>query len=316
MFTMFLFLLLFFVTHAPIRVDSECQYYTLTSTRTNYSTFTEIYAATNGLNTPIHVCNGAVIYHNESIALIANDTTIIGDVAPNGIYAVWTILTPQSPVFVAAGLITMSVQNINIFFTETLFYVDIHATLVLENTLTWDGNITVLVSGSQGYGMGLSATNAYFAYVAVGIRYVQGSVSCTNCIFVANRLAGILSPDNTLSGFTLTQPVFVNTIYPMAVLVGPDLTYTYLQLISPSNEFLLSNRMIVCRDYPSYQAPIIYNCSTIPVGGSSNNGCDCEYSEQNTIIAAVALGIAIAIFVGVLIWAIYASTRSYSTQDG
>ncbi len=299
---------------SPARVASQCQYYTLGTTRTNYSTFTEAYSATNGLNTPIHVCNGAVIYYNETVMPIANDTTIIGDIAPSGIYAVWTILTPQSPVFVAAGLITMSVQNINIFFTETLFYIDIHATLLLENTLTWDGNITVLVSGSQGYGMGLTATNAYFAYVAVGIRYVQGSVSCTNCIFVANRLAGILSPDNTLSGFALTQPVFVNTIYPMAVLVGPDLTYTYLQLISPSNTFLLTNRMVVCRDYPAYQAPIIYNCSTVPVGGSGNTNCDCSYSETNTIIAAVALGIVTAAIIGGIILAIYVSTRSYPSQ--
>jgi hypothetical protein len=307
-------LLLLLLFSAFGKIEASCDYYTLTTTRTNYSTWTEVQAATNGHNTPIHVCDGAVIYYNESVMPIANDTTIIGDITPSGIYAVWTILTPQSPVFVTAGLITMSVQTINIFFTETLFYIDIHSTLILENTLTWDGNISVLVSGSQGYGMGLTATNSYFAYVAVGIRYVQGSVSCTNCIFVTNRLAGILSPDNTLDGFALTQPVFVNTIYPMAVLVGPDLTYKYLQLILPTNEFLLSNRMIVCRDYPTYQAPIVYNCSSIPVGASGAGCPECTYSETNTIIAAVALGVALAIAIGLIIWCIYASTRSYPTQ--
>lgn len=301
MFALLAFVLLVLSLAAKQTCGQNCNYYTLTPGRTNYSTWTAAYAATNGLETPIHVCNGAVVYPNETISAILNNTIIIGDIGTNGVYAVWTIMVPQTPVFFISGLVTMSVQTINIFFIQTLFYIDIHATLLLENTLTWDGNVTVFVSGSTGYGMGLTATNTYFGYVGVGIQFVKGTVYCTNCIFVAERSAGIISPDTTLTNIYLIQPVFVNTIFPIATLLGTDVNNGYLQLLTPTNLYVLQNRMITCRDYPTYQAPVIYNCSGSGTVGLGTTNTIHTYSETNEIIAWVIFGLMLAVAIGVIV---------------
>lgn len=315
-------LLLVLLAVMALQVQCQCQYYTLNPLRTNYSTFTQVYSAVNGKNIPIHVCNGAILYYNETVPPITNDTTIIGDVDASGMYAVWTIMAPQSTVFWiqspnanAAQYTLVSVNTINIFFQQTLFYVDVSSTLTFDNVKTWNGNISVLVSGSFGYQFGFFASNSYFAYVAVGVRYVQGSVTMDNCMFVATRLAGIVTPSNNLDGITLTQPVFVNTLFPFATLVGPDLTYTYLQLITPSNQYVVMTGMTTCRDYPSYQAPVIYNCSQSPVvGGGGTTSCNCQNSETNTIVAAVALGLVLVLVIAAFAVIIFNKNKNKPAQ--
>jgi hypothetical protein len=312
---LFIHLLLFsFVTSIIKKSDAQCNdYYTLNPTRVNYTTWTEVTAYTNGNNIPIHVCNGAVIYPNETIPIITNDTTIMGDTQPNGIPAVWTIMTQQSPVFHISGLMTMSLQNINIFFLGTLFYVDIHSTLLFDNANTWDGNISVYISGSEGYGMGFYATQSSFNYVGVGVRYTQGSFYCTNCIFVAARYAGVLSPDRTTDGMTFYSHFYINTLFPIATLVGNDIANPNLQLIIPSNEFILSTGMYIARTYPDYTPPVIRNCSGV-VGSASGQNTVYKYSETNTIIAWVIFGLMIGILIGMFAKFMYDRNRSYPQQ--
>jgi len=294
-----------------IQCNGQCQYYTVAPLRTNYSTFTEVYSATNGRNIPIHVCHGSVIYYNETVIAIQNDTTIIGDIQPSGLYAVWTIMTPQSPVFWTIGLCTMSVTTVNIVFTETLFYVDLQSTLLFDNVFTWDGNISVLVSGSQGYGMGFTAVNSRFSYVAVAIRYIQGSVSCSNCIFFGTRLAAIITPSRSLQNIFLSQPVFENVVYPLATFVGPSLTASYMQLIVPSDSYILTTGMVVCRNYPSYQAPVVYNCSDQLVGGSGNAKIVEKNCQENTIITSVVLALIAVLVIVVIALYLYSKDRKY-----
>jgi hypothetical protein len=170
---------------------------------------------------PLHICDAAQISTTDVNATIvlAAPVVLIGDVDPaTGARAFLTIDEDiVTPIFsVVADAVT--VRDLQITFFDVLFRVDAGGFLVLQHTSCWFGDTCIDVAPSA---LGLSVDHGYFMDTAVGILYEavgsSATVVCTDCRFVDQRSAGILSQTPSTDAYAnivVADPVFVNVLTP------------------------------------------------------------------------------------------------------
>jgi hypothetical protein len=285
-------ILIFFVFASS--TANACPFYQLTAPRTNYTTIgaalTEAFS--NGL--PVRVCDVAKIKVNETIPVISQSVSVIGDVGTSRAYLTVEDLS-LSPVFVITAD-SVTFQDLNIINQNTLFSVQGTGFLLLQHVRVWFGKlgVSVNVASTISHTTGVEADHTMFISSGVGILQVAGDVLCRDCDVVDARDAAFITRTSNFNTFLTEDCVFVNVLIPYAsqtMVDGP------LIRVDVSEKFVDEASIINCKTYPEECPSAEFGAGGGGGGGGGSSQSDLSIILWGTLIAVCVLTVIVMLIV-------------------